>query len=36
VTPLSEHDDEGVFFDAMEALQTNSFIQNKFQTGQNA
>ncbi len=36
VPPLSEHDDEGVFFDAMEALQTNSFIQNKFQAGQNA
>jgi len=36
VPPLSEYDDEGVFFDAMEALQTNSFIQNKFEADQNA
>jgi hypothetical protein len=36
VPSLSEDDEEGMFFDAIEVLQTNSFIQNKFQTGQNA
>lgn len=29
---ISENDDDGMFYDAMEALQSNSFIQNKFQS----